>query len=259
MTPPRRGGEGARGRTRTPDARLRKPALCPLSYARWCSLTSSRRDARRPGALGGSRTPVSASVERRRVHWTTKADAFRPRRATNARAGARKRQDKMQQESPVHDGGRTKKAVPENSRNGPSIDDEGQTTGPPEPPAGQEEPRRSAEEGADRRCPRGSTERRSLGWTNSRTVLLLSISDGRVHALRRGGPRKTVRAFLMKHNPISRMAKNSTAQPPGSAAHQRALPRFPHAGRRARRRAAPARPRPSLAGRGRPGLRHRDA
>lgn len=76
MTPPRQGRRGARGRTRTPDARLRKPALCPLSFARWCSLTSSRRDARRPGALGGSRTPVSASVERRRVRWTTKAVLF---------------------------------------------------------------------------------------------------------------------------------------------------------------------------------------
>lgn len=76
MTPPRSGRRGARGRTRTPDVRLRKPALCPLSYARWCSLTSSRRDARRPGALGGSRTPVSASVERRRVRWTTKAVLF---------------------------------------------------------------------------------------------------------------------------------------------------------------------------------------
>jgi hypothetical protein len=76
MTPPRAGRRGAHGRTRTPDARLRKPTLCPLSYARWCSLTSSRRDARRPGALGGSRTPVSASVERRRVRWTTKAVRF---------------------------------------------------------------------------------------------------------------------------------------------------------------------------------------
>ncbi len=76
MTPPRLGRRGAHGRTRTPDARLRKPALCPLSYARWCSLTSSRRDARRPGALGGSRAPVSASVERRRVRWTTKAVLF---------------------------------------------------------------------------------------------------------------------------------------------------------------------------------------
>lgn len=177
MTPPRTGRRGAHGRTRTPDARLRKPALCPLSYARWCSLTSSRRDARRPGALGGSRTPVSASVERRRVRWTTKAVLFtadaRQMRADGDRAEWQ--HDKCTLVGRIH---AQEKGRPGDVPGRPVERRCGQTTGPPESPARNEDTLRYATGSTTRDCSQGSTGRRRSCWTGSRTALLLSVMSG---------------------------------------------------------------------------------
>ena len=208
MTPPRAGRRGARGRTRTPDARLRKPALCPLSYARWCSLTSSRRDARRPGALGGSRTPVSASVERRRVRWTTKAVLFHRRRTTNAR---RRRTSRMaaREMRPGRAHSCTRKRPPRRCPGTACRTTLGQTTGPPESPARNEDTLRYATGSATRGCSQGSTGRRRSCWTGSRTALLLSVMSG--------GPRTGMSSTEEDRTRLSRSTqphfRNSTGIP----------------------------------------------
>lgn len=208
MTPPRAGRRGARGRTRTPDARLRKPALCPLSYARWCSLTSSRRDARRPGALGGSRTPVSASVERRRVRWTTKAVLFtagaRQMRADGD--GAEWQHDKCTLLERIH---AQEKSRPGDVPGRPVVRRCGQTTGPPESPARNEDTLRYATGSTTRGCSQGSTGRRRSCWTGSRTALLLSVMSG--------GPRTGMSSTEEDRTRLSRSTqphfRNSTGIP----------------------------------------------
>lgn len=208
MTPPRAGRRGARGRTRTPDARLRKPALCPLSYARWCSLTSSRRDARRPGALGGSRTPVSASVERRRVRWTTKAVLFTTAHdkcapTANEQNGSTR---KCTRPGRIH---AREKRPPRRCPGTACRTTLGQTTGPPESPARNEDTLRYATGSATRGCSQGSTGRRRSCWTGSRTALLLSVMSG--------GPRTGMSSTEEDRTRLSRSTqphfRNSTGIP----------------------------------------------
>ncbi len=177
MTPPRRGDEGARGRSRTSGVRLQEPVLRPWSDARWCSLTSSRRDARRPGASGGSRTPVSASVERRRVRRTTKAVLFAAG-ARQMRTDGGENRKAAQEMHPDRAHSRTRKRPPRRCPGRPVVRRCGQTTGPPESPARNEDTPRYATGSTTCRCSRGSTGRRRSCWTGSRTALLLSVMSG---------------------------------------------------------------------------------
>ena len=72
----------------------------------------------------------------------------------------------------------------------------GQTTGPPESPARNEDTLRYATGGTTRGCSQGSTGRRRSCWTSSRTVLLLSVMSG--------GPRTGMPSTEEDRTPLSR-------------------------------------------------------
>src|SRR5690606_2583031 len=73
---------------------------------------------------------------------------------------------------------RTRKRPPRRCPGRPVVRRCGQTTGPPESPARNEDTPRYATGSTTCRCSRGSTGRRRSCWTGSRTALLLSLMSG---------------------------------------------------------------------------------
>ena len=95
----------------------------------------------------------------------------------------------------------------------------GQTTGPPESPARNEDTLRYATGSTTRGCSQGSTGRRRSCWTGSRTALLLSVMSG--------GPRT---GMSSTEEDRTRLSRSTQPHFPNSSGNS--LTEVPHAGRR---------------------------